>query len=111
MNKKTSNTFNIRILIVLAAFAFVVTCTVIFMNPSKAVANNNKQIHISYDSVLIEPGDTIWSIAEDHLNSEWGTVSDYVYKIMKVNDMKSDIIYAGNYIIVPIYTITYAENQ
>ncbi len=61
---------------------------------------------VSYDSVCIGSGDTIWSIAEDRMEvSDEASLQTYVEKIKYVNDMASDEIHAGKYIIVPNFEV------
>ncbi len=54
--------------------------------------------NISYISVPITTNDTLWSIADKYYSDEFGTIND---------SLKSDNIYAGRYIVVPvIYNVT-----
>jgi len=63
--------------------------------------------NISYISVPITTNDTLWSIADKYYSDEFGTINDYVKEIKRCNSLKSDNIYAGRYIVVPvIYNVT-----
>ncbi len=63
--------------------------------------------NISYISVPITANDTLWSIAGRYYSDEFGTIKDYVKEIKRCNSLKSDNIYAGRYLVVPvIYNIT-----
>ena len=63
--------------------------------------------NISYISVPITTNDTLWSIADKYYSDEFGTIKDYVKEIKRCNSLKSDNIYAGRYIVVPvIYNVT-----
>ncbi len=55
-------------------------------------------------SVKIEKNDTLWSIAEEYYSAEYRDVAEYVDAIKEANNLRSDNIKAGNYIIVPYYT-------
>lgn len=56
-----------------------------------------------YKSVLIDSGDTLWSIAAENKTSGMDT-EDVVEEIKKMNGLRSDSITAGNYLIVPYYS-------
>jgi len=55
-------------------------------------------------SVEIQKGDTLWSIASEHISDEYSDMNDYIDEIKECNGMTSDQIHSGNYIIVPYYT-------
>lgn len=59
--------------------------------------------NITYMSVYIETNDTLWSIAYKYYSEEFGSIEDYIKEIKKCNSLKSDAIYAGRHIIVPVY--------
>lgn len=54
-----------------------------------------------YASIAVEPGDTIWSIAQEHMGNGWTDIRDYVSELQQVNGLDSDTIHAGNRLIVP----------
>lgn len=55
-------------------------------------------------SVCIQPGDSLWSIAEEFYTPECGNFQDYIMEIKRSNSLKGDTIHVGAYIIVPYYT-------
>ncbi len=54
-------------------------------------------------SIEVEKGDTLWSIASEYISDEYHDIHDYIDEIMDSNNMHSDEIHTGNYIIVPYY--------
>lgn len=54
-------------------------------------------------SVLIEPGDTLWSIAKTYYSEEYKSIPNFIDEIKKSNRLYTEDIHAGNYIIVPHY--------
>lgn len=58
-----------------------------------------------YKSIAIQYGDTLWSIAEQYMSDDYSSVQDYVKHLKKINDLKSDELEAGKYLIV-----TYEHN-
>ena len=59
-----------------------------------------------YKSIMIEEGDTLWSIASQNLNDVNIniTISAYIKEIMKMNGLQSDRITAGMYLVIPYYS-------
>ncbi len=58
-----------------------------------------------YKSIEISKGDTLWSIAEEHMDkSHYKNVSAYVNEVMAMNSIKSANIVSGSYIIIPYYS-------
>lgn len=58
-----------------------------------------------YKSIMIEEGDTLWSIALQNINPENGNmeISAYIKEIMKMNGLQSDRITAGMYLVIPYF--------
>lgn len=56
-----------------------------------------------YETVIIEDGDTLWSIAQANHNSYAGSLEEYINEIKVVNNLNSDFIEAGEYLILPLY--------
>ena len=74
-------------------------------NGSHTKAYNDVQKELYYTSIEIQPGDTLWSIAEEYMCSEYDDVNDYIKDIKKVNGLHRDTIHAGNYLMVPYYKV------
>lgn len=51
--------------------------------------------------VVVEPGDTVWSIAKANM-PEGGNLNEYVYEISANNGVKDGNIYAGQVLYVPV---------
>ena len=111
---KPSREHNIGLLrLKTALLAFVICLSVILLIIYIISVNSNRTAYsidtgnISYISVPITTNDTLWSIADKYYSDEFGTIKDYVKEIKRCNSLKSDNIYAGRYIVVPvIYNVT-----
>lgn len=58
----------------------------------------------SYEEVLIKEGDTLSSIAKEYTKKySHFTESEYLYRIMDFNNMNSERINSGKYILLPNY--------
>lgn len=111
---KPSREHNIGLLrLKTALLALVICLSVILLIIYIISVNSNRTVYsidtgnISYISVPITTNDTLWSIADKYYSDEFGTIKDYVKEIKRCNSLKSDNIYAGRYIVVPvIYNVT-----
>ncbi len=111
---KSSREHNIGLLrLKTALLALVICLSVILLIIYIISVNSNRTAYsidtgnISYISVPITTNDTLWSIADKYYSDEFGTIKDYVKEIKRCNSLKSDNIYAGRYIVVPvIYNVT-----
>ncbi len=62
-----------------------------------------------YKSIQIQPGDTLWDIAEDTMTSEYESTAEYVGVLKKMNNLTSDDIQAGQYLTVAYTDTVYKE--
>ena len=63
---------------------------------------------IQYKVVEVKAGDSLWSIAKENMSDEsnysgFTDIYQYVHEIKKCNNMKSNQINAGCYLMVPYY--------
>lgn len=56
-----------------------------------------------YKSIVIEDGDTLWSIASEYCDEHYADTQDYIDEIISTNQLKSSQIYAGQHLIVTYY--------
>lgn len=69
--------------------------------------NANKSSSVSmkkqYVSIQIQEGDSLWSLAKEHMGPVYSSLNEYIKDIERVNDLDSDTIHAGCYLIIPQY--------
>ena len=73
-------------------------------------ANASSQIEPKkyYTSVRIKYGDTLESIASEHMSPGYNDSAKYIKEIMKINRLNDTTIHAGEYLTIPYYS--YEEN-
>lgn len=62
-----------------------------------------------YKSILIKPGDSLWSIAVQNMGSEYKDADSYMQEVTEMNHLKDEKITAGNYLIIPYYAVMVPE--
>lgn len=75
------------------------------LNSSHSSAYSDVQKEVRYTSIKIESGDTLWTIAEEYMCSEYDDVNDYIRDVKEINGLYSDVIHAGGYLMVPYYEV------
>jgi LysM domain. len=105
MNIKKIRIKNIYSIIPVAIVLVMLILIFVFSFTLKTNAKENKKNNKvkCYSSILIEDGDTLWSIAEEYKPSDSISTKSYIKEIKAINSLSSDTIHSGNYIIVYYY--------
>jgi len=86
------------LLIIIVSFA---AGSMIFGKEKVAIAAPNTQKEALV--ITIQPGDTLWSIAEAYQQESGLSVRELMEEIMIRNQLDSPMIYAGNNLVIPAY--------
>lgn len=93
-----------RVVAAVCLLILVLCCSFILsgvLRSGKSEAQDPKPV--TYHSVMIETGDSLWSIASENLPAGYESVNEFMQEIIRVNDLGSTQIEAGNYLLVPTY--------
>lgn len=72
---------------------------------TKAQSSNEEIQYKYYKSIVIEPGDTLWNLAEEHGALEhYDSRQEYIEEVMRMNGLSDDQIVTGQYIIIPYFS-------
>lgn len=88
---------------VLAIVLMVSTSAVII---TKVDAKNKKipgNIEKKYESIEIQDGDTLWSIAEKYADTRYTNMVDYIDELKTMNNLHGDKIIGGTNLIITYY--------
>lgn len=72
---------------------------VIGTSDSRAKSNTKK----CFECIEIEADDTLWTIAEEYMTSEYDSIEDYIDEVKSINNLTGDIIIDGGSLIIPYY--------
>ncbi len=89
----------------LVVFMAVLFLIVLFVLPERTAAAGDSSSTYCITSVQIEEGDSLWSLASQYYSEEFGSITDYIKEIKRMNGLSSDMLYADNYILIPYYKI------
>lgn len=99
MNKvKRPGREGLLFMLIILVVVISVLCVTIQVN---ATEKDKRMIQVK--SVLIQEGDTLWSIASENMSSEYDSINEYIEAIKECNHISSDTVYEGNYLIIPYY--------
>lgn len=92
-----------RMILLLAAVLLITVGSVIFgslfaNSGSKVEAHD--AVYTAYKSIEIEDGDSLWSIAEKYTTDDFESTADYVKELKRLNNLTSDTIHEGQYLLV-----------
>ena len=77
-------------------------CIVQFSKGSMATAQASESNSVSYVSREVLSGDNLWSIAKDNKSSTM-TTKQYMKEIIDLNQLISNDLQTGKYLLLPIY--------
>lgn len=60
-----------------------------------------------YTSITVSAGDSLWSLASEHMGNHYASASDYIDEVMNMNALSDETIYAGQHLIIPYYSTEY----
>lgn len=53
-----------------------------------------------YKSIEIQPGDTLWGIAEQYMTNEYNSIQEYIDELKEMNHLSSDQIHDSRYLMI-----------
>ena len=97
-----------KLIFLIAVSAMLLFAGIVFfsgMTPSgMSVVEANQQLgELQYRIIEIQKGDSLWSIAKENMNPGFNDIFDYIREVKRCNQLDSDKITAGNYLMIPYY--------
>ena len=94
-----------RMILLVGALIVILLCT--FALSTIATAKHTqaaqRSIQTTYESIRISGGDSLWSIAQEYRGIE--NTADFVEELKVLNNLSSDRIQTGSYILVPVTSV------
>ena len=89
---------NRKIMLIVAIAVTLLFSFIFFSN--RAAAETKREVYTYYTSYEIQPGDTLWSIADQFIGPDFTDKQDFIDNIKSINHLTSDNITAGNYLVI-----------
>ena len=95
-----------RLLLAVVAAVIVAGCST-FVGTGFVDAHDMKDVvmHKYYKSIEISSGDSLWSIAKEHMTEEYDSVYEYIEEVMEINNLDSDQIQYGQHLTIAYYDV------
>ena len=94
-----------RMMLLVGTLIVILLCT--FALSTLATAKHTQAAQrgtqTTYESILIAGGDSLWSIAQQYHGIE--ETADFVEELKVLNNLSSDRIQAGSYLLVPVTSV------
>ncbi|MCI9616906.1 MAG: LysM peptidoglycan-binding domain-containing protein [Eubacterium sp.] len=81
--------------------------TITGLKDVNATNNSDNPMYKYYTSYEIQSGDTLTSIAQRYTVNSNVSISEYIREVKKNNNLVSDRITSGNYIVISYYSDEY----
>lgn len=94
--------------LVLFLCAVITVLIVLLCTSQNSVAQADEMVIETYHSQMIQPGDTLWDLAEEYRLPDMST-EEYMIEIRRINQMNSNELVSGEYVILPIYVYEYSD--
>ena len=79
----------------------VMICMIGYFNKSQVSAYEPTDDQtICYKSILIEPGDSLWSIAKTYMPEECDSINTYIDSLRELNNLDSDELQANEHLMI-----------
>lgn len=95
VSKKRFNKY-VLVCAFIAIFAVILAATGMFVQA-------NEKSNITYTSIEIMEDDTLWDIAKTYCDTEEESIQEYIDNVKEINNISSDKIISGNYLIIYEY--------
>ncbi len=61
-----------------------------------------------YTNIEIQPGDTLWELAESYMGDQYESRADYITEVLNINGIRNgDNIVSGQHLLMPYYSVEY----
>lgn len=99
-----------RIVTLFCFIIAIVMFSIIFLRTTSAQAAPAEVTYKYYTSIQVEAGDTLWTIASEHISAEYDDLNEYITEVCSINHISKDEIHAGQYLVIPYYATASAHN-
>lgn len=96
-------------LIFAMTICLVVTCSVVLSGFRSNAKDDSAEVSYKYyKSIVVSGNDTLWSIAEEHMDADhYDSINDYINEVKAMNSLCDDSIRYGTHLIIPYYDNVY----
>lgn len=92
--------------IVILSIIFVSVCILLgsSIKAFAGAANQKVPVYKYYTDIEVQPGDTLWGIAQEYTKGTDVKVQDYIDEVCLLNHISEDEIHAGGHLVISYYS-------
>ena len=98
-----------RVIVIMMIFLAAVLLLLHFTANRTEAEKVNVPTYKYYTSIEVDQGESLWSIASDHMSPEYRDIYDYMSEIASINHLHGDQLDRGQRIIIPYYSTELKE--
>jgi len=107
--RRGRRSFQLHKIVMFITFTLMIAflCGITFgsiMTSAKTIDEKALDTFKYYKSITVEPGDSLWSIADKYISDEYSSYNDYIDELCFINSLDSTQIRAGRTLTVPYYS-------
>lgn len=102
--KRIRNTVTVGVVLILLVMASLGLTA-----KTTSAGDANHHSYKYYTSISIKDGDTLWSIAEEHITKEYSTMNEYIKEVQTLNGLNGTNIRSGCTLVIPYYSEEYQQ--
>lgn len=92
--------------IIIIAAIIVLSVIYIGITHKEAPETNASRASEKYFTcITVEPGDTLWDIAEEYKTEEYASTQDYIDEVLAINNLNTANIVSGTSLLIPYYEV------
>lgn len=98
--RREQKNFKTAVLVIVAAIVLLY-----IINVAMGVNNVKGDLDVTnkgYIAITVKSNDTLWTIAEEHMNDNYYDHESFISEVVQINDMNNTQIYAGEQIMIPV---------
>lgn len=89
-----------RLLVIVSVCTIFLSAMMGFISSAQGNAEEEPVSYKYYKTIVIEPGDTLWDIAEEYCTDDYASLEDYIDALKEMNHLNGNTIYAGERIMI-----------
>jgi len=87
---------------ILVSSILLILFVILFIQLSSNTVIGSKDITVNYLSVEVYVDDTLWDLATEFIDTNYYNIEEYIEEIISINGLKSETIYPGQRLTLPV---------
>ncbi len=97
--RQCSSSRKLKMIFLILLSSLILTFAIVTFTVQGSTKINEKY----YKSIIINSGDSLWSIAEEYYDKDNSSISSYIEELKSINNISNENIKSGNYLVVSYY--------